>query len=109
MLTTTSGPVVRKDLIEAAGYKVEDLVTIDDWTEVMTALQKNGVEHPLSFESQSYMLNMMPGAWGFRSGMYVNADDGKVHYGPMEDGYKEMLAQVVAWMKAGLIDPDTAE
>lgn len=81
MLTTTSGPVVRKDLIEAAGYKVEDLVTIDDWTEVMTALQKNGVEHPLSFESQSYMLNMMPGAWGFRSGMYVNADDGKVHYG----------------------------
>lgn len=109
MLTTTSGPVVRKDLIEAAGYKVEDLVTIDDWTEVMTALQKNGVEHPLSFESQSYMLNMMPGAWGFRNGMYVNADDGKVHYGPMEDGYKEMLAQMVAWMKAGLIDPDTAE
>ncbi len=109
MLTTTSGPVVRKDLIEAAGYKVEDLVTIDDWTEVMTALQKNGVEHPLSFESQSYMLNMMPGAWGFRNGMYVNADDGKVHYGPMEEGYKEMLAQMVAWMKAGLIDPDTAE
>lgn len=29
MLTTTSGPVVRADLLEAAGYKAEDLVTID--------------------------------------------------------------------------------
>lgn len=109
MLTTTSGPVVRKDLIEAAGYSVDDLTTIDSWTEVMTALQANGVEHPLSFESQSYMLNMLPGAFGFRDGMYVSADDGKVHYGPMEEGYKQMLTQVVAWMKAGLIDPDTAE
>lgn len=109
MLTTTSGPVVRRDLLEAAGYKPEDLVTIDDWTAAMTALQANGVEHPLSFESKSYMENLLPGAFGIRAAMYVSADDGKVHYGKMEEGYKEMLAQVVEWMNAGLIDPDTAE
>lgn len=109
MLTTTSGPVVRKDLVEAAGYKVEDLTTIDKWTEIMTAMKENGVEHPLSFESTSYMLNMMPGAWSFRSGMYVSAEDGKVHYGPMEEGYRDMLAQIKEWMDAGLIDPDSAE
>lgn len=109
MLTTTSGPVVREDLLEAAGYKASDLVTIADWTEAMTAMQANGVEHPLSFESQSYMLNLLPGAFGFRNGMYVSAEDGKVHYGAMEEGYKEMLIQVKDWMDAGLIDPDTAE
>lgn len=109
MLTTTSGPVVRADLLEAAGYKAEDLVTIDDWTAAMTALQANGVEHPLSFESKGYMENLLPGAFGIRAAMYVSAEDGKVHYGKMEEGYKEMLAQVVEWMNAGLIDPDTAE
>ncbi|MGN0167734.1 MAG: hypothetical protein ACI4AB_06820 [Acetatifactor sp.] len=109
MLTTTSGPVVRADLLEAAGYKAEDLVTIDDWTAAMTAMQANGVEHPLSFESKSYMENLLPGAYGIRAAMYVSADDGKVHYGKMEEGYKEMLAQVVEWMNAGLIDPDTGE
>lgn len=109
MLTTTSGPVVRKDLVEAAGYKVEDMKTIEDWTAVLTALKENGVEHPLSFESTNYMLNMMPGAWNFRNGMYVDAEDGTVHYGAMEEGYKEMLKQVVEWMNAGLIDSDVAE
>ena len=109
MLTTTSGPVIRKDLLEAAGYKVEDLVTIDDWTAAMTAMQANGVEHPLSFESKSYMENLLPGAYGIRPAMYVSAEDGKVHYGKMEESYKELLIQVVEWMNAGLIDPDTAE
>lgn len=109
MLTTTSGPVIRKDLLEAAGYKVEDLVTIEDWTEAMTAMQANGVEHPLSFESKGYMENLLPGAFGIRAAMYVSAEDGKVHFGKMEEGYKEMLAQVVEWMNAGLIDPDTGE
>lgn len=109
MLTTTSGPVVREDLLEAAGYKASDLATIADWTEAMTAMQANGVEHPLSFESTSYMLNLLVGAYGIRADMYVSAEDGKVHYGRIEEGYKEMLTQVVEWMNAGLIDPDTAE
>ena len=109
LLGTTSGPIVRGDLVEAAGKSVSDMVTIDDWTEVMTALKENGVEHPLSFESTSYMENLLPGAYGIRAGMYVNADDGKVHYGQMEEGYREMLRQVRAWMDAGLVDPDPAE
>lgn len=109
MLTTTSGPVLRNDLLEAAGFTTDDLVTIEDWTEAMTAMQANGVEHPLSFESTSYMLNLLAGAFGIRTGMYVDAEDGTVHYGQMEEGYKELLAQVREWMDAGLIDPDVAE
>lgn len=109
LLGTTSGPIMRADLLEAAGYKAEDLVTIDDWTAAMTAMKENGVEHPLSFESKSYMENLLPGAYGIRAAMYVSAEDGTVHYGKMEEGWREMLRQVVAWMDAGLVDPDPAE
>ena len=109
LLGTTSGPIMREDLLEAAGYKAEDLVTIDDWTAAMTAMKENGVEHPLSFESKSYMENLLPGAYGIRAAMYVSAEDGTVHYGKMEEGWREMLRQVVEWMDAGLVDPDPAE
>ncbi len=109
MLTTTSGPIVRKDLVEAAGKTVEDLTTIESWTEVMTALKENGVEYPLTFEQVSYMENLLPGAYGIRAAMYVDAQDGKVHFGRIEEGYRELLKQVRAWMEAGLVNPEPAD
>lgn len=109
LLGTTSGPLVRNDLLKKAGKSTADMVTIDDWTTVMTALKESGVKYPLSFESKSYMENLLPGAFGIRNGMYVSAEDGKVHYGQMEEGYREMLKQVRAWMDAGLVNPDPAE
>jgi len=105
LLCTTSGPVMRADLLEAAGYKVSDLKTVDDWTAAMTKLKENGVKYPLSFEQVSYMENLLTGTFGVRAGMYVSAEDGKVHFGKAEEGYKNMLKQVVEWMSAGLIDP----
>ncbi len=105
LLGTTSGPIVRGDLLEAAGYKTTDLVTVDDWTAAMTKMKENGVKHPLSFESVSYMENLLSGTFGMRSAMYVSAEDGKVHFGKAEEGYKNMLAQVVEWMKADLVNP----
>jgi len=109
MLGTTSGPIMRSDLLAAAGYKASDLVTIDDWTAAMTAMKEKGVEYPLSFESKGYMENLLPGAYGIRAAMYVSAEDGKVHFGRIEEGYKEMLKQVKAWMDAGLVNPDPVD
>lgn len=109
LLGTTSGPIVRKDLVEAAGHTVDEMVTIADWTEVMTAMKENGVKYPLSFESKSYMENLLPGAFGIRAAMYVSAEDGKVHFGRVEEGYRQFLEQVIEWMNAGLVNPEPGD
>ena len=103
LLGTTSGPIVRKDLLEAAGYTTDQIVTIADWDAALHALKESGVAHPLSFESTSYMMNLMQGAYSFRSGCYVSAEDGKVHYGEMEEGYRDMLKQVRQWIEDDLV------
>lgn len=105
-LQTTSGPIVRADLLAAAGYTKEDLVTIDDWTEVMTALKNNGVEKPITFQDKNYMMNCFTGSYGVRTGMYINLDDNAVHYGLADEGYKEFLKQMRAWVEAGILDAD---
>lgn len=105
-LQTTSGPIVRKDLVEAAGYTLDDLVTIDDWTKVMTALKEYGIAKPLTTQNFSNLTALTMSAYGIRAGMYVDYESGKVKYGYIEDGYKEWLKQTVAWVEAGLLDAD---
>ena len=107
LLGTTSGPIVRNDLLAKIGKTTADMVTIDDWTEIMTALKANGVAHPISFESPSYMINLLQGAYSFRTGMFVSAADGKIHYGEMEEGYRDMLKQVREWIAADLVTDST--
>ena len=111
-LQTTSGPIVRQDLVEAAGYKVEDMVTIDDWTEILTAIKDKGLvdtstgNRVITTGSWANLEQLLLPAWNVRSGMYVDYDSKKVKYGNMEEGYKEFLRQMVAWKDAGLLDPD---
>ena len=105
-LNTTSGPIVRKDLIEAVGYKVEDMVTIDDWTEVMTALKEYGIEKPLTASNFDNLATLTLGAYQTRLNMYVDYETGAMTYGRIEEGYKEWLKQMVAWLDAGLLDAD---
>lgn len=44
-------------------------------------------------------------AYNTTAEFYVG-DDGKIHYGPAEENYKEFLATMNQWYKEGLLDPD---
>lgn len=105
-LQCTSGILIRKDYLDEIGWKVEDIVTIDDWTEVLTALKDKGIEKPLTSQNMSNLIQAFGSAYGFREGMYLSDTDGKVHYGPMEEGYKEWMKKMNEWVKAGLLDAD---
>lgn len=105
-LLTAGGPIVRKDLIETVGYTVDDMVTIEDWTEVLTALKEYGIEKPLTASNFTDLSTLTLGAYQTRVNMYVDYETGTVKYGQMQEGYKEWLKQMVAWVDAGLVDAD---
>lgn len=105
-LQTTSGPIVRKDLVEGLGYKLDDIVTIADWEEVLTALKDSGIEKPISCGSWSNLMTMFQGAYEFRDSFYIDLKTNKVAFGNTSDGYKEFLALMVDWKEKGLVDAD---
>lgn len=102
------GPLIRKDYLEATGLDVPK--TIDDWTNLLKALKENGIEYPIAFEKEkAYLLNnTFASAFGISASAenYYVKDDGKVAYGPAEDGYKDYLTLLNSWYKAGYINPD---
>ncbi|MBP3543037.1 MAG: ABC transporter substrate-binding protein [Lachnospiraceae bacterium] len=104
-LQCTSGPLYRADLLEKAGYTGE-LVTIDDWTNALTALKEYGVEKPLAFQDQNYLMNFSLNAYEVRNAMYVEHGTQTVKNGAMEEGYKNWIIQQRAWMDAGLLDSE---
>lgn len=107
-LMTYNGPMIRKDWLDELGLEIPE--TIDEWENVLTEFKnKKGAEAPLM------VANMLPtfittsafvGAFGVKDGFYV--ENGKVHYGPMEDGYKEYLKLLRKWFEMGLIDKNFA-
>ncbi len=104
---TFQGPMIRKDWLDELGLEVP--VTIDDWTEVLTAFkEKKGVKYPLTGVMGNYIGGRcsFEGAYGIGQRLYV--DNGKVKFGPLEDGYKEFLTLLNKWYKAELIDRDFA-
>ena len=105
-LQTTSGPIVRKDVIEEAGFSLDDMVTIDDWTEILTAVKDLGYTKPITTGSWGNLEQLCLPAYNVRPSMYVDYETGKVKYGNMEEGYKQFLAQMVAWREAGILDQD---
>lgn len=113
-LQTTSGPIFRKDIIEAAGFSLDDLVTIDDWTKVLTAVKDQGLVKVdggktkiITTQNWGNLEQLCLSAYNVRAGMYVDYETGKVKYGNIEEGYKEWLRQMVAWKDAGILDADT--
>ncbi len=106
-LQTTSGPIFRKDIIEAAGHSLDELVTIEDWTTVLTDVkEKMNVAKPITTQNWANLEALSLSAYNVRGGMYVDYESGKVMYGNMQEGYKEWLRQMRAWVDAGLLDAD---
>lgn len=106
VLLTYYGTMIRKDLLEKTGLEAPE--TIDEWETVLRAF-KEYTDVPLLQDFTPSALegsNAFVGAFGVSAGFYV--DDGKVKYGPMEDGFKDFVYKIADWYKEGLIDAEFA-
>lgn len=102
-LLTSAGPIVRRDWLDELGIKEPE--TIDDWYNMLTEFKtRKGAETPLTiFGYQGvFAFGFLSGAYGTPKTFFV--DNGKVKYGPIEDGYKEFLIEMNKWYREGLLD-----
>jgi len=101
------GPIIRQDWLDDVGLPMPQ--TIDDWHTVLTAFKtKKGSPAPFTFEwtnSGYYETLAFPLAYNAPARFFV-WDDGKVHYGPIENGRRDFLRVFAQWYSEGLIDPD---
>ncbi len=97
---------LRRDWLDRLG--LEPPRTIDEWDTVLRAMKERyDLEAPLTFDGPADMSQPhFQGAFGVSSGFYRR--DGTVHYGPIEDGYREYLELFRRWYESGLIDQDFA-
>ena len=98
-----AGLYVRGDKLEEWGMAVPE--TIDEWTAVFAKAKESGFEKPftctvgtMSFEGNEGFNT------AFNVGKSLYLEDGKVVFGPFQDGFKEYVAQMAEWNKAGYID-----
>ncbi|MBP3361277.1 MAG: extracellular solute-binding protein [Clostridia bacterium] len=100
------GPCIRRDWLDELSLEVPE--TIDDWTNVLRAFkEKKGVAAPLTGSLSSFCGgagSTFVGAFGVGDRLYQ--EDGKVKFGPMEDGYKKFLETAHMWYSEGLLDQD---
>lgn len=106
-LRVSTGLMIRQDWLNDLGLEMP--TTIDEWHDVLTAFKtEKGATAPFAFE---YTTPSLRNNWPFMSAYNTTAefyvgDDGKIHYGPAEENYKEFLATMNQWYKEGLLDPD---
>lgn len=101
MLTISSGPVVRKDLLDKGGLEVPK--TIEQWNEVLTYFKKQGASAPLSYDLLAWeKTGGFMGAFGAVIDFYVK--DGEIKYGYMEPELKEGIELLAKWYSEGLLD-----
>lgn len=108
-LQVTQGLMVRQDWLDELGLDIP--TTIDEWHTVLTAFkEKKGAAAPFCYEyTMDSLTDNMPFAYAYdtKRGYYVG-DDGKVHFGAAEEGYKQYLTTMNQWYSEGLLDPDIA-
>lgn len=104
-LLNTSGPIVRKDWLDADGLKAPQ--TIDDWyTMLKTFKEKNGATAPLTTVGDK---NGIQAFTIFEAGLNVCRDfyidsKGKIQYGYLDAEYKDSLEFLNKLYKDGLLD-----
>lgn len=108
-LRVTLGLMVRQDWLDELGLEVP--TTMDEWHEVLTQFkEKKGAQAPFSYEyTMGSLTDDNPFCYAFDAcrNFYLGTD-GQVHYGAVEDGYKQYLETMHQWYVEGLIDPDIA-
>ena len=100
------GLMMRQDWLDNVG--MEAPTTIDEWYEVLTAFKEgdpngNGEMDELPFDAGSAGHHLFMPAFGFQSGVYVDAETGKVAYGQYGEKYKAYLETMAKWYAEGLL------
>lgn len=103
ILRTYTGPVVRADYLEKFNLEIPE--TIEDWHTMLTVFKENGISYPFTAVGSTFRgYSSFIGAWNTCPGFFN--DNGKVFYGPYEEGYKEYVKTMAQWYQEGLIDSE---
>lgn len=109
------GPVIRQDWLDELG--LDTPVTYDDYHDVLTAFKNNyNCSSPLFLADSGVpvgdYLTAGYGVAGFSNPNTTQVPfyqvEGKVEFGPIQDGYYEYLQMIKQWYDEGLIDKDFA-
>lgn len=106
------GVMTRKDLAEKVGVDVNDLVTYEDYHDLLTKFKVElGMTNALMLESNGGMHNYFASGFGVSgpsSDTNMNLQsyyviDGEVRFGPTQEGYRDYLEMMSQWYSEGLI------
>ncbi len=107
------GLTIRQDMLEELGAEVP--TTLDEFTDLMAAAQTEfNLGNTLFIHSGNYLgaLTNLAHAFGVPGvSTMTNTEpfyqiDGTVHFGTIDDGYRDYLTQMREWYTMGLISPD---
>ena len=105
--TVQIGPMMRGDWLEELNLEVP--TTVEEWRTVLTAFkEEKGAIAPLSYNySDGNIRKVNPVAMAYVPSVdFYLAEDGTVHYGSIEEGYKNYLETFAQWYAEGLVDVD---
>lgn len=108
-LCNTIGPMLRQDWLEELNLEVP--TTVDEWHDVLVAFRdEKGATAPFTWEyTMGSLTSADPFAYAYGTCRdFYLGDDGKVHFGPAEEGYKQYLELFHQWYDEKLIDQDLA-
>lgn len=117
-ILTYYGPQMRKDWLDKYGLSIP--VTIDDWYTALKTFKTqdangNGQDDEVPFVSIKLDgVKWFAVPFGIKVRMDTESrsefyqENGKVKFGPLEDGFKDYLTEMRKWYTEGLIDPDFA-
>ena len=100
-----AGLYVRGDWLEKCGLDTPE--TFDDWEKMLTAFKEEcGATAPLLLAKTGYdsVFHSLVMGCGVTPAWYQ--EDGKVKFGPAEEGWRDYVTQMHDWYVKGLIDPD---
>ncbi len=109
------GVMTRKDLAEKVGVDVNDLITYDDYHDLLTRFKVElGMTNALMLDSNGGMHNYFAAGFGVSgpsSDTNMNLQsyyvvDGEVLFGPTQEGYRDYLELMAQWYSEGLIGSD---
>jgi putative aldouronate transport system substrate-binding protein len=110
-LMVFQGPIIRQDLLNELNLPMP--TTIDEWYTTLKAFKdKKNLPAPMAlqgFKDARGAFNsggFLSGAYGVKRSFYL--DNGKVKFGPYEQGYKDFLTTMRKWYAEGLIDKNFA-
>ena len=95
-----SGPIWREDFIEKVNGKLPE--TVDEMHELLLQFkQELNLQYPIYDDGVGYL----PFAWGVKNDFFLD-EQGKVAYGPVQEGWKQYLLTMAQWYQEGLLAQD---